>query len=119
MRHVAVKPTPTGLTKFMSGTAKPTRSSPMTGMMRRVAGIRSRFNGVEQILPADVSVRGPLAGMPYVAKDMIATGKVAPSWGCVEPMAAALPRASVIDRMEHAGACLIGTSVMTELAYES
>jgi aspartyl-tRNA(Asn)/glutamyl-tRNA(Gln) amidotransferase subunit A len=33
-------------------------------------------------------------------------------------MAAALPRASVIDRMEQAGACLIGTSVMTELAYE-
>ena len=33
-------------------------------------------------------------------------------------MAAALPRASVIDRIEQAGACLIGTSVMTELAYE-
>jgi aspartyl-tRNA(Asn)/glutamyl-tRNA(Gln) amidotransferase subunit A len=84
----------------------------------RLARIGRKLSAVEQILPAEVSVRGPLAGMPYVAKDMIATGKVAPSWGCAEPMAAALPRASVIDRMERAGACLIGTSVMTELAYE-
>jgi aspartyl-tRNA(Asn)/glutamyl-tRNA(Gln) amidotransferase subunit A len=49
---------------------------------------------------------------------MISTGAVAPSWGCCEPMAPALPRASVIDRMEQAGASLIGTAVMTELAYE-
>ena len=84
----------------------------------RLAGIGRKLNAVKQILPADASSRGPLAGMPYVAKDMIATGKVAPSWGCAEPMAAALPRASVIDRLEQAGACLIGTSVMTELAYE-
>jgi aspartyl-tRNA(Asn)/glutamyl-tRNA(Gln) amidotransferase subunit A len=84
----------------------------------RLAGIGRKLNAAAQILPADVSVRGPLAGMPYVAKDMIATGRVAPSWGCAEPMAAALPRAWVIDRMERAGACLIGTSVMTELAYE-
>jgi len=56
--------------------------------------------------------------MPYVAKDMIATGKVTPSWGCSGPQASALPRASVIDRLEKAGACLIGTAFMTELAYE-
>ena len=85
---------------------------------QRLAGVGCKLNAVKQILPADVSSRGPLAGMPYVAKDMIATGKAAPSWGCAEPMAAAFPRASVIDRMEQAGAGLIGTSVMTELAYE-
>jgi aspartyl-tRNA(Asn)/glutamyl-tRNA(Gln) amidotransferase subunit A len=85
---------------------------------RRLAGIGRRLHAVEQILPADVSSRGPLDGMPYAAKDMIATGKIEPSWGCSEPMAAALPRASVIDRMEQAGACLIGTAAMTELAYE-
>jgi aspartyl-tRNA(Asn)/glutamyl-tRNA(Gln) amidotransferase subunit A len=91
---------------------------------KRLAGIGRRLHAVEeilaieQILPADVSRRGPLAGMPYVAKDMIATGKIEPSWGCFGPMAAALPRASVIDRLEQAGACLIGTAAMTELAYE-
>jgi len=84
----------------------------------RLAGIGRKLKAVKHILPAGISVPGPLAGMPCIAKDMIATGTVEPSWGCAEPMAAALPRASVIDRMVMAGACLIGTSVMTELAYE-
>jgi aspartyl-tRNA(Asn)/glutamyl-tRNA(Gln) amidotransferase subunit A len=84
----------------------------------RLAGVGRELNAVKHVLPAEVPGQGPLAGMPYVAKDMIATGAVAPSWGCSEPMASALPRASVIDRMEQAGACLIGTAVMTELAYE-
>jgi aspartyl-tRNA(Asn)/glutamyl-tRNA(Gln) amidotransferase subunit A len=84
----------------------------------RLAGIGRKLNAVKHILPADISVPGPLAGMPCIAKDMIATGTVEPSWGCAEPMATGLPRASVIDRMVMAGACLIGTSVMTELAYE-
>jgi Asp-tRNA(Asn)/Glu-tRNA(Gln) amidotransferase A subunit family amidase len=84
----------------------------------QLAGIGRKLKAVKHILPADISVPGPLAGMPCIAKDMIATGTVEPSWGCAEPMAAASPRASVIDRMVMAGACLIGTSVMTELAYE-
>jgi aspartyl-tRNA(Asn)/glutamyl-tRNA(Gln) amidotransferase subunit A len=84
----------------------------------RLAGIGRKLNAVKQLLPSEVPGQGPLAGMPYVAKDMIATGRAAPSWGCSEPMASALPRASVIDRLEQAGACLIGTAVMTELAYE-
>jgi aspartyl-tRNA(Asn)/glutamyl-tRNA(Gln) amidotransferase subunit A len=84
----------------------------------RLAGIGRELNAVKQLLLSEVPGQGPLAGMPYVAKDMIATGRAAPSWGCSEPMASALPRASVIDRMEQAGACLIGTAVMTELAYE-
>jgi aspartyl-tRNA(Asn)/glutamyl-tRNA(Gln) amidotransferase subunit A len=84
----------------------------------RLASVGCELNAVKQVPPSEVPGRGPLAGMPYVAKDMIATGTVAPSWGCSGPMASALPRASVIDRMEQAGASLIGTAVMTELAYE-
>jgi aspartyl-tRNA(Asn)/glutamyl-tRNA(Gln) amidotransferase subunit A len=84
----------------------------------RLAGVGRELNAVKQLLLSDVPGQGPLGGMPYVAKDMISTGAVAPSWGCCEPMAPALPRASVIDRMEQAGASLIGTAVMTELAYE-
>lgn len=84
----------------------------------RLAGVGRELNALKQVLPSEALARGPLAGLPYVAKDMIATGTVAPSWGCSEPMAPALPRASVIDRLEQAGASLIGTAVMTELAYE-
>jgi aspartyl-tRNA(Asn)/glutamyl-tRNA(Gln) amidotransferase subunit A len=94
------------------------RGAALVQSKTRLASIGRALNAVKQILPSEVSGHGPLAGLPYVAKDMIATGKVAPSWGCSEPMASALPRASVIDRLEQAGACLIGTAVMTELAYE-
>jgi aspartyl-tRNA(Asn)/glutamyl-tRNA(Gln) amidotransferase subunit A len=85
---------------------------------RRLARLGRELNAVEQIFPAHVSGRGPLSGMPFVAKDMIATGQSEPCWGCSEPQAAALPRASVIDRLDQAGACLIGTATMTELAYQ-
>ena len=85
---------------------------------KRLAGIGRKLNAVEQIFTAEAAGRGPLSGMPYVAKDMIATGNSEPSWGCSEPQAPRLPRASVIDRLEQAGACLLGTATMTELAYE-
>ena len=85
---------------------------------RRLAGIGQRLNAVEQIYPLQVPHHGPLAALPYVAKDMFATGRSEASWGCVMPQAAALPRASVIDRLDQAGASLIGTAVMTELACE-
>jgi aspartyl-tRNA(Asn)/glutamyl-tRNA(Gln) amidotransferase subunit A len=66
-------------------------------------------------LPAD---EGVLDGMPYVAKDMIATGRAVPNWGCAEPLIAKPPVATVITRVERAGGSLIGTAEMTELAYE-
>jgi len=85
---------------------------------RRLGRIGRRLNAVEQIFSEDFSSRGPLSGMPYVAKDMIATGRSAPAWGCSLPQAQGLPRASIIDRFDQAGASLIGTATMTELAYE-
>lgn len=94
------------------------RATALKQSKARLAGVGRELNAVKQVLLSQVPSEGPLAGMPYVAKDMIATGMVAPSWGCSEPMAPASPRASVIDRMEQAGASLIGTAVMTELAYE-
>ena len=76
------------------------------------------LHAVEHIYHAEPVREGPLSGLPYVAKDMFATGRSRPSWGCSTPQAPALPRASVVDRLDEAGASLIGTSVMTELAYE-
>jgi len=49
---------------------------------------------------------------------MFATGRSRPSWGTTIPQAPALPRSSLIDRLDQAGASLIGASTMTELAFE-
>jgi aspartyl-tRNA(Asn)/glutamyl-tRNA(Gln) amidotransferase subunit A len=86
---------------------------------QRLARLGRRLKAVEHIYPAEAPRQGPLSGLPYVAKDMFATGRSRPSWGCAAPQAPALPRASVIDRLDQAGASLIGTATMTELAYEA
>lgn len=86
---------------------------------RRLSGIGRRLNAVEHIHPAEAPRQGPLSGLPYVAKDMFATGRSRPSWGCMTPQAPASPRASVVDRLDEAGASLLGTATMTELAYEA
>ena len=85
---------------------------------RRVRGIGRRLHAVVDELPDTPQIEGPLSGLPYVAKDMIGTGMAAPHWGCTLPMQAISPPADVIDRLSNAGACLIATSEMTELAYE-
>src|SRR5277367_1635487 len=85
---------------------------------RRLAHLGRKLHAVEHIYHAEAADEGPLSGLPYVAKDMFATGRSEPSWGCSTPQAPALPRASVIDRLDRAGASLIGTATMTELAYE-
>lgn len=84
----------------------------------RVLGIGQKLHAVVDVLPAQPAVQGPLAGFPYVAKDMIATGVTAASWGCAVPMDESSTPASIIDRLGKAGASLIATAEMTELAYE-
>jgi len=84
----------------------------------RLVRLGRELHAVEHIYHAEATHEGPLSGLPYVAKDMFATGRSEPSWGCSTPQAPALPRASVIDRLDQAGASLIGTATMTELAYE-
>src|ERR1700761_7888187 len=84
----------------------------------RLAHLGRKLHAVEHIYHAETPYPGPLSGLPYVVKDMFATGRSRPAWGCAEPQAPALPRASVVDRLDQAGASLIGASTMTELAYE-
>ena len=95
------------------------RSAALEQCRRRLAGLGRKLHAVEQIYPAETPRQGPLSGLPYVAKDMFATGRSQPSWGCATPQAPTLPRASVIDRLDQAGAGLIGAATMTELAYEA
>jgi aspartyl-tRNA(Asn)/glutamyl-tRNA(Gln) amidotransferase subunit A len=84
----------------------------------RLQGIGRKLHAVVDELPPQPPVQGPLSGFPYVVKDMISTGVTAAGWGCVAPLVEAGPAASIVDRLSAAGACLIATAEMTELAYE-
>jgi aspartyl-tRNA(Asn)/glutamyl-tRNA(Gln) amidotransferase subunit A len=101
-----------------SSLSGPGRIGALEQCRRRLDQLGRKLHAVEQIYHAEPPREGPLSGLPYVAKDMFATGRSEPSWGCSTPQALALPRASVIDRLDQAGASLIGTATMTELAYE-
>lgn len=85
---------------------------------RRLTSIGRKLNATAQEIDVGVESAGVLAGMPYVTKDMIATGVTPPSCGCAEPLEALGKTATVIERLRRAGGCLIGTAEMTELAYE-
>ncbi len=72
----------------------------------------------------DGHYRGPLHGIPYAAKDLVAVEGYPTTWGA-RPFAAQTfnYNATVIDRLNAAGAVLIGKAAMIELAgglgYES
>ena len=102
-----------------SSLSEPGRSAALAQCRRRLSHLGGKLHAVEHIYHAEAPRQGPLSGLPYVAKDMFATGRSQSSWGCTTPQAPALPRASVIDRLDQAGASLIGTATMTELAYEA
>jgi aspartyl-tRNA(Asn)/glutamyl-tRNA(Gln) amidotransferase subunit A len=84
----------------------------------RLADMGQRLHAVAAISRPVAPPAGLLAGMPYVAKDMIATGEGDPSWGCVRPPVTNASPAPLISRLARAGAVLIGRAEMTELAYE-
>ena len=61
--------------------------------------------------------RGPLHGIPYAAKDLLAVKGVPTTWGA-KPYANQLfdSNATVIEHLNHAGAVLLGKASMIELA---
>jgi Asp-tRNA(Asn)/Glu-tRNA(Gln) amidotransferase A subunit family amidase len=62
--------------------------------------------------------RGPLHGIPWVAKDLFDTAGVPTTWGA-EPFATRTPErdATVVQRLEAAGAVLLGKVSLGALAY--
>ena len=94
------------------------RDAAIAQARQRLSTIGRKLKAVAQEIDNGREAGGALAGMPYVAKDMIATGVAPASCGCAEPLEAVGAPATVIERLRHAGACLIGTAEMTELAYE-
>jgi len=61
--------------------------------------------------------RGPLHGIPYAAKDLLAVKGVATTWGA-KPFANQVfdYNATVIEHLNHSGAILLGKASMIELA---
>jgi len=61
--------------------------------------------------------RGPLHGIPYAAKDILAVKEIPTTWGA-KPFAGQVfnYNATVIEHLNHAGAILLGKAAMIELA---
>jgi aspartyl-tRNA(Asn)/glutamyl-tRNA(Gln) amidotransferase subunit A len=61
--------------------------------------------------------RGPLHGIPYAAKDLLAVRDIPTTWGA-KPFADQVfdYNATVIEHLNHAGAILLGKAAMIELA---
>ena len=81
-----------------------------------------RAEALEQAQTAEKEIerghyRGPLHGIPYAAKDLLAVKGVPTTWGA-KPFRDQLfdYNATVIDHLQHAGAILLGKAAMIELA---
>ena len=61
--------------------------------------------------------RGPLHGIPYAAKDLLAVNGIPTTWGA-KPYAEQVfdYNATVIEHLNHAGAVMVGKAAMIELA---
>ena len=86
---------------------------------RRLAHIGRMLHAVEHIYPAEtLHVRARSQACPMSPRTCSQPDEAGRHGDVPTPQAPALPRASVIDRLDQAGASLIGTATMTELAYE-
>ncbi|WP_114857266.1 amidase family protein [Azospirillum brasilense] len=85
--------------------------------------VQARFGCFAELCTAQTNAAGPLASLPYAAKDMF--DSVGRSPGCGLPAAgddasgpAPERAAAVLDRLDGAGARRVGFTTMTALAYE-
>ena len=101
------------------------------GFLDRIDKFSARFNAFEHPTPdlaldqaarvdSDLKAnhwRGPLHGIPYAAKDLFDTRSVPTAWG-TKFLRDRVPdqNATVIDRLEAAGAVLLGKTAMVEFA---
>lgn len=85
---------------------------------RRLEPRLNAFVVIEESSAAPPS-KGPLAGVPYAAKDLFATIGRSPTCGLADGAKIDLKGdAEVLSRLDEAGAHRLGFTTMTELAYE-
>jgi aspartyl-tRNA(Asn)/glutamyl-tRNA(Gln) amidotransferase subunit A len=98
------------------------RATAAASCRRRTETLGASLNAVAAMLPEAGTSSGPLAGLPYAAKDLFATGVHAPGCGLGSGFGRAAttgePRAEVLNRLDHAGARPVAAAEMTALAYE-
>ncbi|AWJ92830.1 amidase (plasmid) [Azospirillum baldaniorum] len=105
-----------------SGLPTPARAEAAAACAAWAPEVQARFGCFVGLGTAEADAAGPLAGLPYAAKDMF--DSVGRSPGCGLPAAAddasgpAPRRAAVLERLDGAGARRIGFTTMTALAYE-
>jgi aspartyl-tRNA(Asn)/glutamyl-tRNA(Gln) amidotransferase subunit A len=101
------------------------------GFLDRIERLNARFNAFEKPAPelaleqaqrAESELkgnkyRGPLHGVPYAAKDLFDTKGIPTAWG-TSFLRDRVPseNATVVDRLEQAGAVLLGKTAMVEFA---
>lgn len=101
------------------------------GFLERIERLNGRFNAFETVTSeraleqaaratADLRAnrwRGPLHGIPYAAKDLFDTQGVPTAWG-TKFLRDRVPTtdATVVERLEQAGAVLLGKTAMVEFA---
>src|SRR6202022_4102005 len=101
------------------------------GYLERSEKLGPRFNAYARLTPelalaqaeaAEKEIhrghyRGPLHGIPYAAKDLLAVKGIPTTWGA-KPFANQVfnYNATVIEHLNHSGAILIGKAAMIELA---
>ncbi len=101
------------------------------GFLDRIERMNARFNSFERPTPELAleqaqraaselhanKYRGPLHGVPYAAKDLFDTKGIVTAWG-TKFLRDRVPaeNATVVDRLEQAGAVLLGKTAMVEFA---
>lgn len=101
------------------------------GFLTRIEPLNARFNAFERPTPelareqakrAESEIkakryRGPLHGIPYAAKDLFDTQGIATAWGTTF-LRGRIPteNATAVQRMQDAGAVLLGKTAMVEFA---
>lgn len=101
------------------------------GFLARIERLNARFNAYEHVTPERAreqakqaeseirakQIRGPLHGIPYAAKDLFDTKGIPTAWGTTF-LRGRIPaeNATAVQRMEDAGAVLLGKTAMVEFA---
>ncbi|NAZ37358.1 amidase family protein [Rubellimicrobium sp. CFH 75288] len=85
--------------------------------LARIARARA-LNAVTELLPGRPQGRGPLEGVPFLAKDLFdVAGRPTRAGGRAWPEREALRDADAVAALERAGAVLVGRAGMDEYAY--